>query len=230
MARNVSTEKRPRGGKRQGAGRKKNGRRLDHAHARRPLLSSRHPVHVVLRTLASVPRLRDRDGYRAMRRVLTRYLGLDDFRVVHLSLQHNHIHLLVEAENQNVLARRMQSFAINAARAINKSNRAYGKVFAYRYHATQITTARYARHALAYVLNNWRHHREDAAHIDAIKARLDPYASGISFTGWINETRFACPSGYTPLPVSPAQTSLLAFEWKRYGLIDEWERPGPFRW
>jgi REP element-mobilizing transposase RayT len=228
MSREVSTEKR--GGKRRGAGRKKNGRGLDHAHAPRPALSSRHPVHVVLRTLDCIPRLRDRDGYRAIRRVLTRYLGLDDFRVVHLSLQHNHIHLLVEAADQHVLARRMQSFAINAARAINKSNRGYGKVFAYRYHATQITTARHARHALAYVLNNWRRHREDAANMAAITARLDPYATGYSFTGWLNGTRFACPANYTPLPVSPAQTSLLAFEWKRYGLIDEWEPPGPFRW
>lgn len=183
----------------------------------------------MLRTLDSVPRLRDRDGYRAIRRVLTRYLGRDDFRVVHVSIQHNHLHLLVEAQDQYVLARAMQSFAINAARAINRSNRAFGKVFAHRYHATQITTASHARHALAYVLNNWRRHREDAANLAAINAWLDPYASGVSFTGWIGG-RFACPTGYTPLPVSPARTSLLRFEWKRYGLIDATEPPGPFRW
>jgi len=230
MSRDVSSEKRPRGGKRDGAGRKRNGRGRDHAHAPRPALSSRHPVHVVLRTLDCVPRLRDREGYSAIRRVLTRYLGRDDFRVVHLSLQHNHIHLLVEAQDQYVLARAMQSFAINAARAINRSNRAYGKVFAYRYHATQITTARHARHALAYVLNNWRRHREDAANLAAINAWIDPYASGISFTGWIYGTRFQCPKGYTPLPVSAARTDLLRCDWKRYGLIDPSEQPGPFRW
>ena len=157
------------------------------------MLSSRHPVHVVLRTLDSVPRLRDRDGYRAIRRVLARYLGRDEFRVVHVSLQHNHIHLLVEARDQYVLARAMQSFAINAARAINKSNRAYGKVFAHRYHATQITTASHARSALAYVLNNWRRHREDVASVKTMNARLDPYSSGISFTGWVGGARFQCP-------------------------------------
>ena len=230
MSGEVSTKKRARGGKRPGAGRKQNGRGRGHAHDVRPDLSSRHPVHVVLRTLASIPRLRERDTYRELRHVVERYLGRESFRIVHLSIQHNHIHLLVEAENRSVLARAMQSFAINAARAINRSNRSWGKVFAHRYHATQVTTASHARHTLAYILNNWRRHREDAAHLDAIKACLDPYASGISFTGWVSAARYGCPKGYVPLPVSPPRTSLLQHEWKAYGLIDEWERPGPLRW
>ncbi|HEY5933122.1 MAG TPA: hypothetical protein VIU61_00725 [Kofleriaceae bacterium] len=79
-------------------------------------------------------------------------------------------------------------------------------------------------------MNNWRRHREDAANLKAIHAWLDPYASGISFTGWIVGQRFSCPTGYTPLPVSPAKTGLLRVEWKRYGLIDATEQPGPFRW
>ena len=110
-----------------------------------------------------MPRLREGHTYRQIRRVLVRYLGRDDFRIVHVSIQHNHLHLLVEAADQEALSRAMQSFAINAARAINRSMGSHGKVFAYRYHATQIRTPYHARHALAYVLNNWRRHREDCA-------------------------------------------------------------------
>src|SRR5688572_86770 len=154
--------KRSHGGSRAGAGRPKSGlRRHDPPHRRRPDLSDRHPVHVVLRAAEGVSRLRTRPIYKALRKVLERYLGKDDFRVIHLSIQHNHLHLLVEATDRQALTRNMQSFAINAARAVINTIGRRGKVFPYRYHATQIKTPSYARSALAYVLNNWRHHRED---------------------------------------------------------------------
>jgi REP element-mobilizing transposase RayT len=176
-------------------------------------------VHVVLRTTAWTQRLRCGAVYRALRRVLARYLGRTDFRVVHVSIQRNHLHLLVEAADRRALTRGMQSFAINAARAIQRGP---GKVFAYRYHATQIKTAQYARNALAYVLNNWRRHREDAQTV----AKLDPYASGIAFGGWAQRTRFRMPEAYLPLPVSPPRTQLLVFDWQQFGRIDLYEQPG----
>jgi len=231
MTREVSSEKPRRGGARPGAGRKKNPRRHDSPHSKRPSLSRKHPVHVVLRVMSWMPRLRQRDTYRAIRRTLESYQGRDDFRVVHVSIQHNHLHLLVEADNRRVLSRAMQSFAINMARAINQSFKSWGKVFAYRYHATQIQTPFHARHALAYVLNNWRRHREDRASVRTLEARLDPYASGMAFAGWVGVERFACPAGYVPLPVSPPRTTLLESEWSQCGLIDLFETPGPAtRW
>ncbi|MEJ7596695.1 MAG: transposase [Kofleriaceae bacterium] len=169
-----------RGGARPGAGRKRNERGQDIAHAPRPALSSRHPIHVVLRVVKWMPRLREGQTYRQIRRVLLRYLGRDDFRVVHVSIQHNHLHLLVEAADQYALSRAMQSFAINAARAIRRSMRSHGKVFAYRYHATQIRTPYHARHALAYVLNNWRRHREDCASVHALAAKPDEHAPRVN--------------------------------------------------
>ena len=217
------------GGKREGAGRKVSPlRRNDPPHRARPELSHRHPIHVVLRTADGVRRLRQGVMYRALRGVLHRYLGHQDFRVVHISIQHNHLHLLVEAADRQVLTRRMQSFAINAARALNGTDGRCGKVFAYRYHATQIRTPRQARCALAYVLNNWRHHREDLAMGRAFEAAVDPYSSGLSFTGWKGR-RFLVPEGYSPLPVTPPATALLRSQWARFGRIDAFECPGPAR-
>src|SRR5689334_23007064 len=150
------------GGARRGAGRKKTVKRGG-PHRARPALAAWHPVHAVLRTHRGLGRLRQGDMYRAIRRVLVRYLGRDDFRVVQLSIQSNHLHLIVEAQDARALSRGMQSFAINVARAINGVWRRAGAVFAGRYHATQIKTARQARNTLGYVLNNWRRHREDLA-------------------------------------------------------------------
>jgi hypothetical protein len=160
--------------------------------------------------------------------------GRDDFRIVHLSIQGNHLHHLIEAADRRSLSRGMRSLSINLARAINQTHGSYGPVFAHRYHETQITTARQARNSIAYVLNNWRKHREDFANNRAMTAKLDRYASGLAFDGWCDENGqevppFIAPAGYQPLPVSPPTTSLLRSDWRRYGLIELFETPGSLR-
>ncbi len=214
------------GGSRVGAGRKKTGKKLGGPHRARPWLSSKHPVHVTLRTVRGMPRLRQRCFYEALRRVLVHYLEGDDFRVTHISIQRNHLHVIAEAASARALSRGMQSFAINTARAFNAAWGRLGKVFAYRYHASQIKTARYARNAMSYVLNNWRRHRQDFYDGAARRAQLDEFSSAISFTGWT--VRFGKPPpDYEPLPVSQPRTSLLAEDWKLFGLIRPDECPGP---
>ena len=223
----MNDEPKQHGGARRGAGRRKSGLRRGGPHRTRPALSSRHPVHVVLRTVRGVPRLRQACMYEAIRRVLVRYIGLGAFRVVHISIQHNHLHLLVEASGAHSLGRGMQSFAINAARAINAAWGREGSVFAFRYHATQIKTDRYARNAISYVVNNWRRHREDFFDGTSRCAKLDRFSSAIAFAGWTE--RFVKPSDYDPLPVSAPETELLRTGWHRFGRIDPYERPGPLR-
>jgi REP element-mobilizing transposase RayT len=226
----VTSTKKRHGGRRDGAGRKKSRElRFDPSHAKRPELSFKHPVHVVLRTNWRVS-LRERRGYKAIRRVLFHCLGGDDFRVIHISIQKNHIHLIVEATSKDALRRGMQRFAIRAARAINAAFKREGKLFAFRYSAKQIKTPRYARNALSYVLNNWRKHRAD---YDEGKGDtlFDIFSSARSFGGWTEtyQRRLAAakpPLEYEgPLPVSPPRTPLLRSEWQWHGLIDPFEMP-----
>jgi REP element-mobilizing transposase RayT len=229
----VTSTKKRHGGRRAGAGRKKSRElRFDPSHARRPELSFKHPVHVVLRTNWRVS-LRERRGYEAIRRVLFHCLGGHDFRVVHISIQRNHIHLIVEATNKDALSRGMQRFAIRAARAINAAFKREGKVFAYRYSAKQIKTASYARNALSYVLNNWRKHRAD---YDEGKGDtlFDIFSSARSFAGWTEEYQRKLVGAKPPpeyeaaLPVSKSRTALLRSQWRWHGLIDPFEMPSLF--
>ena len=41
------------------------------------------------------------------------------------------------------------------------------------------------------------------------------------------DRRWRLPADYEPLPVEPPRTDLLRSEWKRHGLIDWRECPGP---
>src|SRR5215467_4349000 len=149
-----------RGGKRKGAGRKPKGRRPGSPHQERPTIRPTHVLHVVMRIVPAVGSLRRRSLYKAMRDATITAALRERFRIVHISIQRTHIHMLVEADNKLALARGMQGFQISAARNINtllgvdRFRRRRGSVFADRYHLEVITSPRRARHALSYVLNN----------------------------------------------------------------------------
>ena len=226
------------GGKRKGAGRKARvvpGQKPHRRVRKRPALSGRDPIHVEIRVVPAIGRLRRRKAYQAIRRALITVFCRGVIRVVHLSIQGNHIHLLVEAANEHALARGMQGLQISAAKQLNAAvsvdvglPRRRGQVFANRYHAEILDTPRRARHALAYVLNNWRRHREDQRGAAQRRAVVDPYSSGICFDGWRDHTTpFALPRGYEPLVVVPATCWMLTTGWRRHGAVDLWEVPGP---
>jgi hypothetical protein len=109
------------GGKRRGAGRKSEASRPGRRHATRPAFREEHPIHVVLRVEPSVGSLRRRNMYRAIRAATLTTALRGRVRIVHLSLQRTHLHMLVEAANREALARGLQGFQISAARYINRA-------------------------------------------------------------------------------------------------------------
>ena len=87
----------PRGGKRKGAGRKPNGFRAGAPHKKRGTLKGRCPVHVVMRIVAAIGSLRRRNMYKALREASITTALREDFRIVHISIQRTHVHMLVQA-------------------------------------------------------------------------------------------------------------------------------------
>ena len=147
------------------------------------------------------------------------------FRIVHISLQRDHVHLIVEAEHKAALARGMQGFTISAARHVNialgdRGQPRRGKVFADRYHVVVITTPTQARHTLRYVLSNWRRHKEDREGL-ASTWLVDPFSSAISFPDWaeLDGQPWMWPirETYDPLMVRRPQSWLLQEGWKLGG-------------
>jgi REP-associated tyrosine transposase len=204
------------GGRRHGAGRsKKPGATLRHA-ARAPL-ASRFPVHVTLRALPGVPNLRRSASYATIERSLRASRERDDFRVVHFSIQTNHVHLLVEAHGAEALSRGMQGLAISTARGVNRACGRSGKLWADRYHSRILRSPREVRLALCYVLQNTRRHATtDREIVDP--CWIDPRSSGPWFDGWREgPDGFAKPA--EDPPTAEPQTWLLSEGWRRVGLI-----------
>ena len=149
---------RGRGGYRPGAGRpKKPGAGVPHV--RRPALAARHPVHVTARVRDEAGRLRTRACFAAVASCIGEGREREGFRVTHFSVQSNHLHLLVEADDAVALARGIQGLSVRIARAVNRVLGRRGKVFADRYHARALRSPTEVANAIAYVLGNAMIHR-----------------------------------------------------------------------
>ena len=206
------------GGRRRGAGRKPAGDRAGVPHTARPPHQARLPVHATLRALPTLGSLRACPVFNHLEAAIGA-ASCAAFRIVHFSVQRDHVHLLVEAHDRTALLRGLRGFAIRAARAVNRALDRRGRVWADRYHARALRTPREVRHALCYVLHNWKKQVPGAL-------RLDPCSSACWFDGWRGpRPRWSLPPAGAPPPVRAPRTWLLARGWRRLGLLALDARP-----
>ena len=212
------------GGRRRGAGRKRQGVRAEVPHRARSAHRAAEPVHVTrrsrfkpLRSQFVFPTLRGAIGD-----VNRRHRG--KFRIVHFSVQFDHLHLIVEALDRKTLSGGMAGFTVSLARRLNRLAFRRGRLFSDRWHERPLTTPRAVRHAIVYVLANCRKHGEP-------EVLIDHYSSAPHFR-FFKEFH-----GKTPLeadgnaseargsPVEPPSTWLLSQGWLRGGSISVYEHP-----
>jgi len=139
------------------------------------------------------------------------------FRLLHFSVQADHVHLVVEACDNDALTRGMAGVAIRAARAVNRRIGRRGRVWADRYHARSLRTPREVRNAIVYVLTNWTKH-------GSVTRDLDPCSSSFWFDGWKLPPTAGPPDwGELEPPVVSPRTWLARMGWRRLGLVSRGE-------
>jgi REP element-mobilizing transposase RayT len=171
-------------------------------------------------TLRGRPGLRTERAYLALEGAIAA-ASTARFRVIHFSVQDNHVHLIVEASERESLIRGVQGLAVRMARAVNHAFRRRGALWSDRYHARDLGSPREVRNAIAYVLLNRRKHAAWARGIDRC-------SSGRWFDGWARQAK--APAGpAAPSPLSAPRTWLASAGWRRCGLVTLDERPGGAR-
>jgi REP element-mobilizing transposase RayT len=186
----------------------------------RPEHDRRHPVHVTLRVDRRLPSLRKQTVFLNVRRAIGR-ASRDSFRVVHFSVQADHVHLLVEVDGKICLSRGASGLSIRVARAVNRVLGRRGRVWSDRFHARALRSPREVRHAIVYVVMNFKKHLPS-------EMSIDDRSSAYWLDGWKAPPPLAPPVGWNlaeTIPVRPPRTWLARTAWRRYGLIDERERP-----
>ena len=156
----------------------------------------------------------------------------EDFRILHFSIQSNHIHLILEADtgptevpstrHLNAIRSGVSGFMIAFAQRLNSMLEREGRVWADRYHRHDLKTPTETKNALRYVFANARRHGV----VLPGSGSCDPFSSAQHFDGFSRPLpdRFEEPAPWTFVS---ARTWLLEKGWKKLGLIDPSDSPGP---
>jgi putative transposase len=149
------------------------------AHQTRERVRGHTPLHINFKLQLEKGSLRNKTVLKFLAKAIAR-ARMKNLRVVHFSLQHNHVHLLVEAQNNVTLTRGMRALIISLVMRLNRYWRKGGQRLKQRYHLHVLKTRREIINAYRYVRDNFHKHSGVFNHQTA-KSR-DPYSSwGVDF-------------------------------------------------
>jgi REP element-mobilizing transposase RayT len=122
-------------------------------HRERPKLTRLSSLHLTVKINRIKADLKNKSTLKVLKRAIcnARKKGL---RVVHFSLEYDHIHLLIESPNNSTLGRGMQSLGVTMARGINLFKKSEGGVYKHRYHFRKISSSRELKRVMHYIFNN----------------------------------------------------------------------------
>src|ERR1043166_375338 len=167
--------------------------------------------------------LRDGHVLRALDGLLSAlHAARADFRVIAYSVQHNHMHLVVEADGPDAFRSGVRALCIRIARRINRALHRRGRLFLERHHRRVLPTPREVRNGFSYALLNRRRHlgEQSPRQVDT----ADPYSSSEAFDGWLRPPR-PLRRDHPPRP-APPRTWRARGRWRRHGLLSLDEIPG----
>ncbi len=80
-------------------------------------------------------------------------------RIIHYSLECNHVHLYAEVSNNLELSKGMQAFGVSLVKKINKYFGCKGSVYKHRYHLRILKSASEVKNVINYILKNGIKHQ-----------------------------------------------------------------------
>ena len=208
-------EKGQHGGRRAGAGRKPS-KDSGVAHTRRPDIGGEVPGIVTLK----IENVTDWGGN--MRDPVTLKVILACFeiakdrfgmRICHYSVQSNHIHLLIEADDRDCYIRGMRGLTTRLARNLNKHWGRKGKLFTDRYDGKRMADGLHVQNSIRYLGGN------DLKHNCAYTITpFDPCSSAAAFKGWVEGDlcQYEMPEEFAfalDPPVAKPRSAMLTDTW-----------------
>lgn len=147
-------------------------------HVARDILKKNTALHLTVKIERTKAGLRNKDILKALQNAIYK-ARLKGLRILHYTLEYDHVHLLVEADNNQMLAKGMQSFGICFSKGINRVKKLVGRVFQTRYHFRKLKTVTEIKNVFNYIVGNSIKHQKAFSIIS-------PYNSLIKITNLEN--------------------------------------------
>jgi REP element-mobilizing transposase RayT len=143
-------------------------------HSVRPKFNKPRSLHLTLKVRSNKADIQSKKILKALHHAIRR-ARLKNLKIIHYSLEYNHVHLLVEASSHQVLHSGMQALGISLSKAINKIKKQAGTVYKHRYHFRRISSPKDYRNVLRYILGNGIKHGNS-------QSIINPYNSALAET------------------------------------------------
>lgn len=129
------------------------------------------PLHLTIKIEKSKAGLKNKGILKILHHAIkkSRLVGL---KIIHYTLEFDHVHLLVEATDKVSTSKGMQSFGITFSKGINKIKNLKGRVFKTRYHYRKLNSAREIKNVLNYILGNSIKHKQSSSIITPYNSLL----------------------------------------------------------
>lgn len=97
---------------------------------------------------------------------------LKGLKIIHFSLEHDHVHLYAESDNNLILSKAMQALGVSLAKRINRAYRIKGQRYKTRYHLRVLRSASEVKNVINYILKNGIKHRSCKSIINQFNSAL----------------------------------------------------------
>ncbi|MFA6236406.1 MAG: transposase [Bacteriovorax sp.] len=138
-------------------------------HIRREEITRPRPLHLTIKLIRAD--IQNKTILKALRHAILRS-RLQGLKIIHYSLEHDHIHLYAESENNNILAKAMKALGVSLVKKINKHFNSRGTCYKTRYHLRILRSASEVKNVINYILRNGIKHKRTKFIIDKYNSAL----------------------------------------------------------
>lgn len=127
-------------------------------HISREKIAKLTALHLTIKVRANKADIKNKRLLKALHHAIKR-ARLKGLRVIHYTLEYNHVHLLVEARNNKVLHQGMQAFGISFSKAVNRIKAVCGHVYKHRYYLRKLSSRKDVKIVMHYIFRNGVKHK-----------------------------------------------------------------------
>jgi hypothetical protein len=133
-------------------------RHIKREEIRRPM-----PLHLTIKLIKAD--IQNKIILKGLRHAIFR-ARLQGLRIIHYSLEHNHVHLYAECDNNITLGKAMKAFGVSFVKKVNSYFLRKGTCYKTRYHLRTLRSASEVKNVLNYILKNGMKHKRTSSVID----------------------------------------------------------------
>jgi REP element-mobilizing transposase RayT len=139
-------------------------------HRKREKLPAKTPIHATIKIRSNIVQtLRNKIVFKKISKAILR-ARVQGLRIIHFTVQKDHLHLLIETHNNKELAKGMQALGISLAKSLKNLTKVKGPIYKERYHLHILKTVQEIKNVKAYILGNAHKHGVIKDHFDTFSS------------------------------------------------------------